>query len=101
MRGVAKRTLERAAATYGRDNQLRALQEECGELIVAVNHLARGRKGAEAKLLGEIADVQIMIAQMEIYFCPIQIANRRAEKINRLKSRLDKLDGGSFGRLKA
>lgn len=51
-------------AHYGIENQLDQLQEECGELIAAVNHSRRqGRLSDE--FWEEIADVRIMLKQFE------------------------------------
>lgn len=58
------------ASTYGIDNQLRQLQEECGELIVAVNKLFRNKDHkALDSMFEELADVKIMIAQIEFLTC--------------------------------
>ena len=47
---------------YGIKKQLRQLAEECSELAVEASHSAR--KGTTVKIIGEIADVQIMIEQI-------------------------------------
>lgn len=53
----------RAVDLWGAASQLRQLQEECGELVAAVNQADRGRDGAIGQLIEEVADVEIMIAQ--------------------------------------
>lgn len=78
----------RALKTYGRDAQLNQAQEECAELIVAVNHYRRGRKGDVEALAGEIADVQIMMAQLELVVGPGYVAKVRVEKLARLEDRM-------------
>jgi NTP pyrophosphatase (non-canonical NTP hydrolase) len=45
--------------------QLNQTQEECAELIVAINHFRRGKKGERYNdLCSEVADVRIMIDQL-------------------------------------
>lgn len=55
--------IKTAVQTYGTDAQLMQLQEECGELIVALSHFRRGRDGAREEVLQEIGDVMLMLAQ--------------------------------------
>lgn len=63
---------------YGFESQSRQLMEECGELTQAVNKMWRVKKHCacisrktlqecevENNLVGEIADISIMIAQMQ------------------------------------
>ena len=55
---------------YGLESQFGQLTEECAELIQAVNKFKRACRGgdyraARDELLGEIADVKIMIAEFE------------------------------------
>lgn len=60
---VSNPTIEEAIKHYGPEQQLRMLQEECGELIAVVNHFMRGRCSL-ADVMTEVADVQIMIEQI-------------------------------------
>lgn len=50
---------------WGEDNQLSQLQEECAELIIAVNKF-KNKKNKETKqnLIDEIADVKIMLEKI-------------------------------------
>lgn len=79
-----RKKLMKIAKFYGQDNQLRNLQEECAELIVAVNKMVgrceRGREG----LVEELADTQIMIIQA-IYLLEIdeEVMREMDKKINR------------------
>lgn len=57
---IAKLAIEK----YGNAAQLRQLQEECAELIVAVSHYFRNRKTAREELIEEVADVTIMLMQL-------------------------------------
>ena len=59
----AQRLLRNALETWGEGMQMRQLQEECGELVAAVNQYGRGRICVE-DLAEEIADVEIMCAQI-------------------------------------
>ncbi len=79
---------DEAIATWGQGPQLRQLQEECGELVAAVNHFERGRVTAHDLAL-EMADVSIMLEQ------GIRIVGRevfegaRERKLARVRSRID------------
>lgn len=55
---IARLALEK----YGHTAQLRQLQEECAELIAAVNHYFR--RGTRGDLIEELADVTIMLMQL-------------------------------------
>ena len=75
--GLSAKYLRREIARhYGEENQLRQTQEECGELIAAINHYERAKHGsdpvkimeARVAVLGEIADVQIMLDQARDFF---------------------------------
>ncbi len=67
---------QKIADYYGLDKQLRQLQEECGELIVAVNKYFRKKdwysveppavllKEQRKELINELADVIVMINQI-------------------------------------
>lgn len=57
---IAKLAIEK----YGHAAQLRQLQEECAELIVAVNHYFSPRRNAREELIEEVADVSIMLMQL-------------------------------------
>ena len=57
---------------YGRTQQLRQTQEECAELIAAINKLFRNNQDsmssnkANNNFLEEVADVEIMLVQCKI-----------------------------------
>ncbi|MDR1946416.1 MAG: hypothetical protein LBQ51_04535, partial [Desulfovibrio sp.] len=59
---------EAALQKWGLEAQLRQLQEECAELIVAVSHLIRNRSGAIDAVSEEMADVRIILDQCWIAF---------------------------------
>ena len=77
---------ERALIAIGREAQLAQAQEECAELIVAVNHYRRGRDGALDALASEVADVQIMAAQLEVMLGSEIVRHHRDGKLKRLKA---------------
>lgn len=81
--------LRRAVSEWGTESQLRQLQEECCELATAVSHLARGREGAEAELIAEVADVEIMIEQARLMLGDAEIDRAKRSKIFRLAQKLN------------
>jgi len=83
-----KQIEKEAVETYGIDAQMRMLQEECGELIVAVGHYLRGRNGSLANLCEELADVKIMVEQMEVALDNPAVEVWYNQKLERLKKRL-------------
>lgn len=81
--------LEEAIKTYGVESQINMAIEECAELINALEKFRRGRiNGLE--VITEIADVQIMCAQLEMIFGSAEI--ERDFKIRRLRDRMKKKD---------
>lgn len=80
---------QRARSRWGDAAQQDMLIEECGELIVTLLHLRRGRCST-AELASEIADVQIMLEQV-IEIADIHQAVRvaRQAKLERLRYRLE------------
>lgn len=82
--------LQKAVDTYGINNQLNQLQEECAELIVAVNKYRRTPFDNLDGLVDELADVTIMIGQMVEHFdLSTRVKDRIEFKLNRLKERLE------------
>lgn len=79
--------LHAALRRYGFKEQLAMLQEECGELVAAVNRYRRGRPGAFEAMIDEMADVSILIKQMKLVYRD-EIEKAEARKVARLKERL-------------
>ena len=52
----------------GEKPQIRQAQEELAELIVALSHLCRDRKGAADEVAEEMADVEIIMLQLRKIF---------------------------------
>ena len=57
--------INRIADRYGKEPQLIVLMEECGELIQACSKQLRRKDKSINNLIEELADVRIMIEQIE------------------------------------
>ena len=81
--------LERVVAAWGKPAQVFMVMEEAGELLTAVARWTRGR-GTEAELITEIADLRIMLAQVEVMagLNGDAVEAEVAQKLARLASRL-------------
>ena len=87
---TVKEILKKAIQTYGEEAQEKVAIEECSELIQAICHKHRGR---EHNIAEEIADVKIMLEQLElINDCSKQVNNIFAVKLLRLEKRLREND---------
>lgn len=76
----------KAIAKYGAEEQEGVAQEECAELIQAISKKHRGKPHNIAE---EIADVEIMIAQLKIINdCENEVKEIRKQKISRLAKNL-------------
>ena len=79
----------KAINQYGHNAQFHQLQEECGELIVAINHYIRQREGAKDKIIEELADVYICLRQSLLMLqCWDEFYGTVDSKVNRLADRL-------------
>lgn len=87
---IERSILEDAIGTWGTDSQINMAIEECADLIDALMKFRRGRNDVQA-VVTEIADVQIMCAQLEIMFAGTSkvVEMERMRKIDRLRSRLE------------
>lgn len=79
----------RAIQLWGKRAQLDQLQEECGEVVTAINHYRRGRITDE-DLASEIVDLKIMIQQMYEIFDHSILDKAYDKKIARLDVVLSK-----------
>lgn len=82
---------EKAVEKFGADEQLRMLQEECAELIAAINQFRRKRIPFNA-LAEELADVTVMLHQVPHIYGPDSVdhINRIIEmKVRRLALKLE------------
>jgi len=73
----------RAIRTFGEEPQWRQLQEECGELVAAVNHSMR--RNDKSELIGELADVLFMLLQALILVPPELVFARLEQKLERFE----------------
>jgi len=78
-------TPELAIAFYGREKQIRKTLEELAELSVELHHALDGR-GDSAKILEEMADVEIMISQMKLLYGSTD--GWKEKKLARLEERI-------------
>jgi len=85
---------------YGKEQQLRQTQEECAELIVAINKLFRNNQDstsfnkASNNFLEEIADVEIMLEQCKIMLQETgKIEEYRNILIKKLERQLERMRG--------
>ena len=53
---------------YGFQHQVKKTTEECGEFIVALSKLAND-EGSRKDVLEEMADVMVMLQQMQYFLC--------------------------------
>ncbi|MEM2129814.1 MAG: hypothetical protein QXZ70_04365 [Candidatus Bathyarchaeia archaeon] len=86
-----EKIFELSLRRWGKDKQLAMLAEEAGELAVAALHLIRGRDYALEEFAEEIADVELLIAEMKYLFplLPELVNKFRAQKIERLEKILE------------
>lgn len=81
--------LQRALDTYGSALQIVVMMEEMSELQKELCKYLRG-KYSPSSIAEEIADVEIMLEQMEMLFCCADdVSAVRRRKVERLKERLD------------
>lgn len=81
-------TFRRAVETWGLDAQIDMAVEECGEVIVALQHLQRERADRE-EVIEELADLRIMFEQLRWYFGQDFVDPVVEEKMGRLRERLE------------
>ena len=85
---VIEKVLGIAQEKFGSENQLRMLQEECAELIVAVSKYFRYNTTEE--LIEEGVDVELMLAQLKLLLkSPLAWKKMRQKKLERLLKLLE------------
>jgi len=68
--------------------------EECGELIVKLAKYGRNHNGSKPEdIVDEIADVEIMMAQLRVIFKEYSVDYAKDLKLNRLKKRVEYGEG--------
>lgn len=75
---------------YGYFMQRDMLTEECAEAIQSVNKCRRCCIGAQDNFLGELADIKVLLAQMEHFLNEDKITAIANEKIARELKRIEK-----------
>ena len=95
---ASEKLFDKVIEVNGKEKQLRQLQEECAELIVAVNHYLRtlndkqfaDNTAAFINLIEETADVEIMLAQLLCMFMLFEnaVEEIKAKKLKRLEERI-------------
>lgn len=89
VREERKKLCSQAIQKFGEECQLRQAQEEASELIKAISHYLRTDKGTKEdnriSLINEIADVKIMIEQLEQIFGPENVKVAEKVKLSHLK----------------
>ena len=83
-----------AVEKFGPESQINMAVEECAELIDALCKFRRERVGT-LDVITEIADVQIMCEQLAYMFGEQTVEDERKRKIERLRKRLTKYEGGN------
>lgn len=79
---------ERALERHGHEAQLRQTQEELAELTVAISHCIRG-KCTTADVAREVADVEIMLAQVRAIIGTHLAEMALSEKLDKLERKLE------------
>lgn len=88
-----RRLYARCVSAWGIRDQEDMLQEECGELLVAINHHRRGRVPPE-EILEEIADVIFMCDEMMYIhgFERSELARHLRVKVRRTRERVEEYE---------
>lgn len=83
----------RALQVWDQQAQLSVVKEELAELIVAISHCERSRIGLP-NLIGEIADVRIMLRQIMVFFnvSDLEVDASIKAKLDRLSDRLSEIE---------
>ena len=85
-----KEVCGRVLAKYGIQNQALMLGEEFGELFKAINKRLRNKTLDNKEIIEEMADLRIMLVQMEIFFDidSMSLSEAVGRKIARIEQRL-------------
>lgn len=82
--------IEDIASQYGLLSQLDMMVEECGELIVAINHYKRQRV-KEDEVIEEIADVWIVLVQLALLLGQKDVIEMVDKKLRRVERVINEL----------
>ena len=89
---ATNQTISRAIDHFGKYSQISKAIEEMAELTAELAR-AQNETGMNVNLIQEIADVSIMMLQLREIFGPDLVDCHIAIKLNRLKGRMDEMDG--------
>jgi NTP pyrophosphatase (non-canonical NTP hydrolase) len=85
---VEKEIYENAIEQWGRIPQLMQAMEEASELAVALSHFIRNRENSINEVIEEVADMEIMLAQIKFMF-----GEKFGESVNEIKqTKLSRLE---------
>jgi len=88
---------EAAIDKWGKPSQIEMLIEEMGELILALQKFKRDpSKEMAAHVCDEMADVEIMLEQNKLVFSESEVEERKAFKLDRLNTTLEKQIYGKY-----
>jgi NTP pyrophosphatase (non-canonical NTP hydrolase) len=80
----------KAIEKWGEQAQIGMAIEECSELITCLVKLGRNKNSStKEQVIDEIADVMIMMEQLQHVFGFSKVADRKDFKLTRLKQRVD------------
>lgn len=82
-----KRLYQDTIKKWGEKPQVEMAIEEMAELILALRHYDRGRISGQ-EVISEIADVQIMMAQLAVMYGEHRVEEAKAKKLARLAERV-------------
>ncbi len=83
----------RALRTWGVTAQMVKTIEECAELIQVLSKKLNGNPNVtDQHIIDEIADVTIMVLQMQMIFGPVEVTERMDYKIERTEAALNRFD---------
>lgn len=88
---ITKNIYKDAIAKWGSSAQTDMFVEEVGEVLTALNHFRRNRIGIDV-VRNELADLTIMLEQLTVMYGEDVINKFKAEKLARLKKRLENED---------
>lgn len=83
----AEKACAGAVVQWGSEPQYRQVQEECAELIAAINRFARERVGSREAVIEETADVILCLLQMRLML-GVAVEDRLSLKLERLELRV-------------
>lgn len=74
---------------WGIERQIRMMQEECAELIIAGSHFLRRRKTGLDELVEELADAQLMVNQIKTFIGEDVVNAMIDKKSDYIKAKLE------------